>query len=343
MKAQIIGTIALFIAGALPASAPARQTKPQAPGFYRLLVGAIEVTALNDGVVSYRTAQLLPTATPEQISKSLYEAGLTDPWGMSYNAYLINTGDKLVLIDTGTGGKLADSPFFAGAGRLVANLRASGYRPELIDEIYITHLGPDHVGGLTKGKQRAFPNAILRAARSEVAVFLKPDAAQTNPKDWRIPFWRDLFQPYINAGKFQPFDEDGPLANGIRAVTTPGHTPGHTSYLIESKGQKLLVLGDLILVAAMQFADPSLPTPFDADQRGAIAQRHRVLELAAREDYLVAGAHLSFPGLGRVRAASSAYRWIPLDYSIPAETRRPASHRRPERRARSHHSLRNLK
>jgi hypothetical protein len=84
MKAQIIGAIALFIVGALPASAPARQTKPQAPGFYRLIVGAIEVTALNDGVVPYRTAQILHTATPEQITKSLYEAGLTDPWAMSY-------------------------------------------------------------------------------------------------------------------------------------------------------------------------------------------------------------------------------------------------------------------
>jgi glyoxylase-like metal-dependent hydrolase (beta-lactamase superfamily II) len=329
MKAQIIGTIALFIAGALPVSAPASQTKSQAPGFYRIMVGDIEVTALNDGVVSYQMAQVVPTAAPEHITKSLYEAGLTDPWGMSYNGYLINTGDKLVLIDTGTGGKLANSPFFAGTGRLVANLRAAGYQPESIDEIYITHLGPDHVGALTKGKQRAFPNATLRAAQNEVDLFLKPDAARKNPKDWRIPFWRDLFQPYINAGKFKSFDSDEPLATGIRAIATPGHTPGHTSYMIESKGQKLLVIGDLILAAAMHFTDPSLPTPFDADPRGAIAQRHRVLGLAAREDYLVAAAHLSFPGFGRVRAASSAYRWIPINYSIPTEPRRPAGRRRP--------------
>ncbi len=330
MKAQIIGMIALFIVSVAPVSAPARQTGLQAPGFYRLMVGDIEVTALNDGVVSYRMAQVVPSATPEQITKGLYEAGLTDPWGMSYNAYLINTGEKVVLIDTGTGGKLPDSPFFAGTGLALANLRAAGYQAEMIDEIYITHLGPDHVGALTTGNRRTFPNAILRAARNEVAVFMKPDAAKANPKDWRIPFWRDLFQPYIDAGKFQPFDKDGPLAKGIRAVATPGHTPGHTSYLVESKGQKLLVLGDLVLAAAMHFADPSLRTPFDTDPPAAVSQRQHVLELAAREDYLVAAAHLSFPGLGRVRAAAPAYQWVPLNYSIPAESRRPASPRRPE-------------
>jgi glyoxylase-like metal-dependent hydrolase (beta-lactamase superfamily II) len=287
----------------------------QAPGFHRLMVGDFTVIALNDGVVPYRTAQLLPTATPEQISKSLYAAGLTEPWGMSYNAYLVDTGEQQVLIDTGTGGKLADSPFFAGTGRVLTNLRAAGYQPEQIDEIYITHLGPDHVGGLTQGKERLFPNAILRAAESEVNVFLKPGPKSAN--DWRIAFWRDLFQPWIDSGRFQAFEEDGPLATGIRAVATRGHTQGHTSYLVESRGEKLLILGDLILVAAIQFGDPSLPTSFDADRPAGIAQRRRILELAARENYLVAGAHLSFPGFGRVRSDGTGYRWVPVNYAIP--------------------------
>jgi len=138
---------------ALPAAAPMVKTQP---GFYRVMLGDFEITTLNDGVVAYATARVLPTATSEQIKSGLSEAALTDPVGMSYNAFLINTGSKLVLIDTGTGGKLDDQPEFHGAGHLLANLRAAGYRPEQVDEIYITHRGQDHIGGLTIGHERDF-------------------------------------------------------------------------------------------------------------------------------------------------------------------------------------------
>jgi glyoxylase-like metal-dependent hydrolase (beta-lactamase superfamily II) len=157
--AGVIG-LALSICCVAQVHAAAPMVKTQAPGFYRILLGDVEVTALNDGVVAYPTTRVLPTATPRQIKKGLTENGLTDPVGMSYNAFLINTGDKLVLIDTGTGGKLEKVPEFHGTGHLMANLRAAGYQPEQVDEVYITHLGPDHVGGLTIGTDRAFPNAL---------------------------------------------------------------------------------------------------------------------------------------------------------------------------------------
>jgi hypothetical protein len=118
---------------ALSALTPVRAAAPMVkvqPGFYRMMLGDFEVTALNDGVVTYPTARVLPTATPQQIKKALAENSLTDPVGMSYNAFLINTGRKLVLIDTGTGGKLDDEPEFHGAGHLLANLRAAGYQPQ---------------------------------------------------------------------------------------------------------------------------------------------------------------------------------------------------------------------
>jgi glyoxylase-like metal-dependent hydrolase (beta-lactamase superfamily II) len=318
MRDGLVATIGLLIAGAATAGpAGALQPKAQAPGFYRMTLGAFQVIALNDGVIPYQTAQLLPDASPARIEKSLSEMGVTDPFGMSYNAYLIDTGEKLVLIDTGTGGKLAESPFFRGGGRLLANLRAAGYRPEEVDEIYITHLGPDHVGGLTRGKVRAFPNARLRAAKNEVAVFLNRKTGDSAASDWRFGFWNDLFAPYIAAGKFAAFDSDTALVPGIRALATPGHTPGHTSYLVESEGRTLLVLGDLVLVAAMQFAEPALESSFDADRPAAAAQRRRIMELAARENHWVAGSHLSFPGIGHVRNGEPGFRWLPADYAIP--------------------------
>src|SRR5918992_800209 len=153
--ASMVGlAIAAWFASSAYAAAP--MVKTQSPGVYRMMLGDFEVTALNDGVVGYMTAQVLPGATQREIKSRLCAMGLSDPVDMSYNAFLINTGGKLVLIDTGTGGKLHESPFFHGAGRLLANLRSAGYQPEQVDEIYITHLGPDHVGGLTLGKERTF-------------------------------------------------------------------------------------------------------------------------------------------------------------------------------------------
>ena len=313
----ILGLL-LSAAAAPDTHAAAPQVKTQAPGFYRMMLGDFEVTALNDGVIAYPTLQVLPKATPQQIVSGLYENGLTDPVGMSYNAFLINTGSKLLLIDTGTGGKLSDDPGFHGAGRLMTNLRAAGYQPEQIDEIYITHLGPDHVGGLTLGTERAFPNALLRAPKSEVDIFLHPDTAPAWTRRW-IPFWKDLFAPYIKAGKFQSIAEDIVLTPGIRALATHGHAPGHTSYVAESKGQTLIVMGDLVLMGALQFADPSLTSPFDADPKAAAEQRLRIFKLASADNSWVAGGHLSFPGIGHIRAAQERYYWIPANYEMPRQ------------------------
>ena len=171
-SAAIFGLMLILCGGkAVAASVPMVKTQP---GFYRLMLGQFEVTALNDGVVAYPTTLVLPTATSEQIKRGLSASALTDPVGISYNAFLINTGRKLVLIDTGTGGKLNDEPEFHGAGHLMANLRTAGYKPEQVDEIYITHRGQDHIGGLTVGRERAFPNALLRAPKSEFDLFLEP-------------------------------------------------------------------------------------------------------------------------------------------------------------------------
>jgi glyoxylase-like metal-dependent hydrolase (beta-lactamase superfamily II) len=302
-----------FTPAPAPAAAPMVKTQP---GFYRMLLGDFEVTALNDGVVAYATTRVLPTATPEQIKSGLSEYSLADPLGMSYNAFLINTGTKLVLIDTGSGGKLGDQPEFHGTGRLMANLGAAGYQPEQVDEVYITHLGPDHVGGLTLGTERAFPNAMLRAPRSEVDIFLHPDKAPAWTRSW-IPFWTDLFAPYIRAGKFESFEDDIALTAGIRSLATHGHAPGHTSYVVESKGQTLIVMGDLVLMGALQFANPSLGSAFDADPKAAAEQRIRVFKMAANSGDWVAGGHLSFPGIGHIRAVGRRYFWIPTNYTIP--------------------------
>src|SRR5689334_10762449 len=142
----------------LGASAGAPQAKGQAPGWYRMMIGDFEVTALADGTVGLPVDKLLTNTTAAHVQAALARAYLKVPVETSVNGYLINTGSKLVLIDTG-----AANLFGPTLGNLVANLKASGYQPEQIDEIYITHMHPDHVGGLLAGDKPAFPNAVVRA------------------------------------------------------------------------------------------------------------------------------------------------------------------------------------
>lgn len=316
----LLRVLPVFVATMLATSALRAQVplmKTQAPGFYRFMLGDFEITALNDGVIAYDSKAVLPTAGADEIARRLFESGLTDPVGMSYNGFLVNTGTKLVLIDVGTGGKLSDNPGFRGAGRLIANMRAAGYSPEQVDEIYITHFGPDHIGALTQVSGEArFPKAKVRASRAEVAAFL--DARVPQQGDSVIRAFRDsLFAPYIKQGRFEQIDGDIELTPGIRALATPGHTPGHTTYIVESRGEAILILGDVIHLGAIQFARPDLPTVFDADQTKGAEQRGRIFRLASEKNYWVAGAHLPFPGIGHIRRDRGRYRWAPVSYAIP--------------------------
>jgi glyoxylase-like metal-dependent hydrolase (beta-lactamase superfamily II) len=121
--------------------------------------------------------------------------------------------------------------------------------------------------------------------------------------------------PYIKAGKFKAFDGDTTLIPGIKAIAAHGHTAGHTVYVVESKGQKLIVWGDLIHVGAVQFPDPSVTIRFDTDSAAALAQRKKVFAMVAKQGYLVGAAHLSFPGVGHIRAEGKGYVWQPINYS----------------------------
>ena len=294
------------------ALAGAPQLKTQAPGWYRMMLGDIEVTSLNDGTFPMDLAKLLTNITPKQLDEDLSRSFLTNPVEASVNGFLINTGTKLVLIDTGAG-----TFFGPTVGKLVANLEASGYRPEQVDEIYITHMHPDHIGGLIADGKRVFPNAVVRAAQQEADYWLskaKMEAAPAAAKDTFSDAMQAL-QPYIAAGRFKPFTGDVELVPGIRAVAAPGHTPGHSLYMVESGGQKLLLWGDLMHAATAQFPDPSVAIHFDTDSASALEQRKKVFADAAEHRYWVAGAHLPFPGIGHLRTNGTGYTFVHINFS----------------------------
>ncbi len=302
-----------FMAAGAPAWADAPQVRTQAPGYYRAMVGTIEVTAISDGTVKLPVTKLLHTK-PAKSSAALKRVFLGDEVETSVNAYLVNTGSKLVLIDAGAAGLFGPT-----LGKLLDNIKAAGYQPAQVDEIYITHMHPDHVGGLVAGGAPAFPNATLRLDKADADFWLSEAKMNAAPADAKGFFQGAMasVNPYVQAGRLKTFEGDTELVPGIRAKAAHGHTPGHTLYEIESQGQKLVLWGDLMHVAAVQFAEPGVTIQFDTDSKAAARQRKQAYADAARHGYLVGAAHLSFPGLGHLRKASggSGYVFVPLNYS----------------------------
>ncbi len=303
----------LFVLGSSLAIADAPQQKTQVPGYYRLMLGQFEVTALYDGAIDL-DEKLLKNIDKRDIQRLLAREFLKGPKVQTaVNAYLVNTGNKLILVDAG-----AAKLFGPGLGNIVDNLKAAGYTPEQVDTVLITHLHGDHINGLvTPDGQRVFANAEVWSAKADNDFWLSEAIAAQAPKDFQ-PFFkmsRDAAAPYLAAGKWKTFDSDRELLAGVSSVDTHGHTPGHASYLFQSGDQRLLVLGDLVHNHAVQFARPEVAFEFDNDPKQAVATRKRVFHKAAREKLMVAGMHLPFPGVGHVRKEAKGYAWVPAEFA----------------------------
>ena len=297
---------------AAPVQAAGPMVKTQAPGYYRMMVGDIEVTALSDGTVGLPVTKLINNQPAAETEKALARSYLRDPVETSVNAYLINTGSRLVMVDTGAGG------FFGPTlGKLQASIRAAGYAPEQIDEIYITHMHGDHVGGLLADGKPAFANAVVRADQRDADFWLSQAAMDKAPDEAKGFFKAAMATvgAYQAAGRFKAFDGNTELVSGVRSQVAYGHTPGHSTYVVESKGEKLVLWGDLMHVAAVQFAKPMLTIAFDTDNAAAAAQRAKAYADAAEQGHWVGSTHLSFPGMGRLRAnGDGGYTFIPAVY-----------------------------
>jgi glyoxylase-like metal-dependent hydrolase (beta-lactamase superfamily II) len=312
LAACVMAVLAVGTSLMTGARAAAPQEKSQAPGYYRMMLGDFEVTALSDGTFALKASEVITGIAPKELGAALSRSFLSDAIEESVNGFLINTGSKLVLIDTGAG-----VYFGPTLGKLLASLKASGYRPDQVDEIYITHMHGDHIGGLVLEGKAAFPNAVVRASQKEADYWLSKANREAAPQGAKGDFdaAMEALQPYVSAGRFKPFNGDATLVPGIRAVAASGHTPGHTVYLTQSKGQTLALWGDTMHVAALQFPDPSLTDNYDADAAAGTAQRKKIFAQIAEHRYWVAGAHLSFPGIGHLRSTGTGYTYVHANYT----------------------------
>jgi glyoxylase-like metal-dependent hydrolase (beta-lactamase superfamily II) len=293
-----------------------RPTRPtqQTPGVQHFGIGDVVVTALNDGMLGDDTFNFFDVVTnlPKPEAEALHHAAFRAvPPRLVVNAFLLHLADRLVLVDSGCGANMGPT-----LGRLAGNLAAVGVKPEDIDTILVTHLHPDHVGGLVDGAgQPVFPKAELVVHQADATYWSDEAVLSQAPEGQEKQFVllsRATLAAYRDRTRTVTGGEPVP---GITVVPAPGHTPGHTGWLIASGGDSLLIWGDIVHLPGLQFAHPEAGMAFDVDGAQAIATRKRIMDMAATDRLRVTGMHLDFPGFGHVVRAGGAYAFVPEPWS----------------------------
>jgi glyoxylase-like metal-dependent hydrolase (beta-lactamase superfamily II) len=308
LAAAAIGSAAL---AALPARAATPPAGQQVAGLYRLKVGSIEVTCVADGTIALPTA-IFGEANQAEARRVLADALIdpAQPVPCALNTFLVNSGGRLALIDTGSGAWLGPT-----MGQLPANLAAIGVTPAQIDQVVLTHLHRDHAGGLLDRENRAlFPTSELVIPEVEAAFWLDETNAPRVPAGSRggFAYARQVETAY--RGRIRRVPGGAEVLAGVTSIDAFGHTPGHTIFRVASGDAQLLVFGDMVHVPAIQARFPGWGIAFDVDPAAAAATRRRVFDMAAADRMVVAGMHVDFPGLARVRRAGDAYDLVAMPW-----------------------------
>ncbi len=305
-------SVAATAAPAVDVAASANSAATQQAGFYRTHVGAVAITVLSDGTFGLDVDHgLALNAKPGEVDRLLSQAFQKSPIDASFNVFLLELGEKTVLIDTGAASNLGPT-----AGKLGQSLAHAGVRADQVSDIFLTHVHPDHTGGLVTDGKQAFPNATVHVDQKDLDYWLNAELA-AKATGMQATFFgaaRATLQPYADAGRLKGFAGATEFFSGFRSEPAYGHTPGHSMYVLENGGEKLLFWGDLIHIAAVQFDDPGVAVAFDVNSAMAVETRKQALAEAADRGYLVAQNHVAFPGMGHVRRDGAAYRWVPTPY-----------------------------
>ena len=292
---------------ALPSFATGVQAAPAgpAPVLHQFKLGDVTITALLDGHLPIPASIFSgydAARAEETLAGSFYQAnaqGLEIP----VNGYLVERAGVYTLIDTGTAQLMGPD-----LGGLHAALAAAGVDTADITTVLLTHIHPDHAGGLVSPDgTAAFANAELVVDETEWGFWHDDAVLASVPEDSRGFFQmaRNSVAPY--ADRLKPFSGEAQVAPGLTALPLPGHTPGHSGFMLDTGAAPLLFWGDVVHSTALQFANPEWTIPFDVDQPLAAETRKAMFDRAAADDLLVTGMHLDFPGLGRVRRAGAGF------------------------------------
>jgi glyoxylase-like metal-dependent hydrolase (beta-lactamase superfamily II) len=299
------------------AAAPAAGT--QASGFYRYKVGSIECTSINDGARSFPMPDKFVINVPKEEALAAAEAAYM-PKGMvtvPFNPQLINTGSKLVLIDTGSGAGALE-PTKGAVGRMMQNLAAAGVDAKNVDIVVLSHLHPDHTNGIRAADgSLAFPNAELMVPTKDWEFWTSEEnaaKAQSNPL--MKNYFADVKKTFADLGsKVTKYDGGKEIAPGVTSIAVPGHTPGHMAFAVASGNSKVLIQSDVTNIPEFFLRHPDWHVMFDVDGQAAQEARHKFYDMASAEKALVVGFHFAFPSIGHVEKDGTKYRLIPIAWN----------------------------
>lgn len=302
-----------LLSGATPLYAKAPLASAMAPAFYRFKLGEFEITALHDGEGARPLdASFVKNAPLEAVQKALADNHLpTDKLVITFTALLVNTGSKLVLIDTG----FADNGGPTN-GRVAAAMKAAGYTPDQVDVVLLSHFHGDHLqGARLKDGKLTYPNAEIMVPEPEWAFWMDDAkmAAAPDPMKGAFAGVRRVLAPVAkDVKRFKWGDE---VVTGITAVEAAGHTPGHTAFAIVSGNSKLMYVADITNNPVLFATNPEWKIMFDMDADKAIATRKRILDMAATDKFRVSFYHASFPATGFISKEGAGYRFVPGQWS----------------------------
>jgi glyoxylase-like metal-dependent hydrolase (beta-lactamase superfamily II) len=309
---------ALFLALSQFPSISHAQAGPSSPGIidqkvgtYAITVGDVQITALSDGTVPQDLHALLHGTTNDNTDALLNNGYLANPVELSLNAFLLRIDGRIVLVDTGAG-----QLFGPGyGGKLLASLSAAGVAPAQVTDILLTHLHDDHMGGLVKDGKMVFTNATVHVGQPDLDFFL--DRSNSTKAHYDMKYFDEAFKTvklYVDAGKVQGFQGTAEIMPGVTATVHPGHTPGSAFYTVQSEGQEIIFVGDIVHVAAVQFPQPAITIDYDVDPGSAAKTRQQWFATFAHDRTLIAVPHLPYPGIGHIREVGTGYEWIPIEY-----------------------------
>lgn len=299
------------LSGAARAAAP--QIGTQAPGFFRWKVGTFEVTALHDGIVRGPVEQgRIPNAPLDDVKKLLAANFMsTEVATNHFTTLVVNTGSKLVLIDSGFNNNGAPT-----TGQMAVNMAAAGIDPKQIDTVLISHFHPDHINGLrTKEGALVYANAEIAIPQADFDHYMDDAKMNAVPEAARGGFLvsRRVFGPI--AKDLRRMEMGKEAAPGITAMASPGHTPGHTSFVVSSGTSTLLVVGDASNDPRVFARNPDWHLGFDLDKPLAVASRRKLLDMAATDRMQLSFYHAAFPATGYVAKDGNGFNWFPASYA----------------------------
>jgi len=310
---------ALMPLGTPVAQAAVPPAAMQAAGFYRYKVGAYECTSINDGARSFPLPDTFVKNVPKEEVLAAAEAAYM-PKGMvtvPFNPQLINTGSKLILIDTGNGIATYE-PTKGAVGRTLQNLAAAGVDPKSIDVVLISHLHPDHTNGIRAlDGSMAFPNAEIMVPAKEWEFWMSDEnAAKAQSSDMMKNYFANVKKIYAGIeSKVTKYDWGKEVAPGITSIAAPGHTPGHTAFAIASGDSKVLIQSDVTNIPEFFLRNPDWHVAYDTDPDLAQETRHKFYDMAAAEKAMVVGFHFTFPSIGHVEKDGAKYRLVPVAWN----------------------------